>query len=131
MSRKIKFKLWAEDIKKMIPWSYRFLPEWFHEEHDLILLQYTGFNDKNGREIYEGDILNHLVNKESGNWASPMVYLPENAFPISFQDGGFVNDYNNRPMAEWMINKVSHKIEYEIIGNIYQNDDILKYKMIV
>lgn len=72
MSREIKFRAWLKDDKRMV--EVRSID--FHEEGNIItvnyndifgfelneneieLMQYTGLKDKNGKEIYEGDVVN-------------------------------------------------------------------------
>jgi len=63
-SREIKFRAWHEINKNMHPPSSMFeittngqiYREGFNCTDDYILMQYTGLKDKNGKEIYEGDI---------------------------------------------------------------------------
>ena len=68
------------------------------------LMQYTGLKDKNGKEIYEGDI----------------AILPDRwpKFPVRYIDGMFCLEGTSWPLHEY------YK-ECEIIGNIYENPELL------
>ena len=68
--------------------------------------QYTGLHDKNGKEIYEGDILKAPYSDCS---TQHKVYFEDGCFKLQFKD-----------LDEW-----SEK-EIEIIGNIYENQELLE-----
>lgn len=72
MNREIKFRAWHKDLKKMFKIGQITLEKgtWYFEPNDrdfigmsipyqpsFVLMQYTGLHDKNGKEIYEGDII--------------------------------------------------------------------------
>lgn len=78
-------------------------PEHYAGADDLVFLQFTGLLDKNGKEIYEGDII-QVFTKE----------LKEKAYTVVIQD-----------MVKDKFFGVGNG-EGEVIGNIYENPELLK-----
>jgi hypothetical protein len=73
-----------------------------------ILMQFTGLHDKNGNEIYEGDVVaERLMLGDSYTMNYPVVWDQRGMFAV-----------NNYP--------ITHFYEIEVIGNIYENPELLK-----
>lgn len=81
----------------------------FWKMEDIILLQFTGFKDKKGRETYAGDI---IKNKE-GNWK------------VEFKKYG-IEPFNNFGHCCHHPPHFNTIGSFEVIGNIYLNSELLK-----
>lgn len=138
MSRQLKFRAWDNHEKKWLmgyeytnlggfsmfgecmlmgEWSSvvnRFiLQQHDRKPEDLIVMQFTGMLDKNGKEIYEGDVLQ--MDKY-------------NQGVITFRSGAFL--YNEEPIGfgvdgwDTFISEVKEPYGV-VIGNIYEHGDLL------
>lgn len=132
MKREIKFRGWHKKQQKM------FLPDELGEDQltisvdgrgfinvnsydtnasifviNMIPMQFTGLKDREGREIYEGDILKYDLAGDLEIPDSSVSYTEE----VHFVDGGF--ELDNCPLS------LGAGIG-EVIGNIYQNPELLK-----
>ena len=88
--------------------------DWFLVEEDVELMQYTGLKDKNGIEIYEGDILK----VQNRNY---IVLFKEGSFIGKNKDDGRVSE----PILYILMNYPT-KNECKIVGNIYENKELLE-----
>ena len=114
MTRQLKFRAWDGFNKKMSFFTMNDLCIWedSNPEKPSALdewTQYTGLHDKNGKEIYEGDII--------GKWDKAL-------WEVGFNEGRFCFIYNDGRKAFSMSKSVLRN--KEIIGNIYENPDLLK-----
>ncbi|CAK1242977.1 hypothetical protein R54839_PPFHFPJH_00980 [Fructobacillus fructosus] len=83
------------------------------------LEQYTGLHDKNGREIYDGDIVKlHVVILSPDDKVGVIEYRPEFGYCINFRKSIARQEY-------WAGND-KHTIE--VIGNIHENPELMEGK---
>ena len=118
MNRELKFRVYIPDHGK---YSYFLLNEFdysdrYLDQHQYPVQQYTGLKDKNGKEIYEGDICN-----------AGMV-----TGPIEFIIGSF--SLVSNPLIEFMPKDTCvfspdfdpSWIDVEVVGNVCENPDYFK-----
>ena len=125
MARIIKFRAWDKVIKSMRYGAEHSLTMCLMNPNDFEVMQYTGLKDKKDKEIYEGDIL--LVPNHS-TMSDPMG---ESSFcPVVVETGAF--GYRQGFMFESFISLYGHGCksvdEEEVIGNLYENPELLEGK---
>ena len=138
--REIKFRAWNSSTEEMVDFGDLFCKQghfdalvntlatgtaaYNSDSQTYILMQYTGLKDKNGVEIYDGDIVHDHYFKNSvsrhkvywadsfGCWSTINLKDPI----VDRKQLGYFNEAKNL-----------HRNEYlEVIGNIYENPELLK-----
>jgi uncharacterized phage protein (TIGR01671 family) len=89
--------------------------------------QYTGLCDKNGKKIFEGDIIHSLYANCKINEHIEKVVFRDGAFKSENAEGGFFAKIAGQGSPKHLPNDTSvYMIECEIIGNIHDNPELLK-----
>ena len=125
---KPKFRAWTEEGKVMYYDVYPFKDDTLllsYDEiafdevpaSDFILMQSTGLKDKNGKEIFEGDIVKY----EAGcNTVTEEVAYDKNFAGFGVRDADIDIIFTFLQLAD-----VVDLISLEVVGNIYQNPELL------
>lgn len=107
--REIKFRVWDDANKDMDYWDLQDRNYYACSgEERYHIMQYIGLEDKNGEEIYEGDILKH----EGGTLIEVVEWKEE-----MWTEEGFMTGFGELTFST---------NQYEIIGNIYENPELIK-----
>lgn len=145
MNREIKFRAWNKENETMLPpFSFEDISTqnyageswlWLGENElintklsDLVLMQFTGIQDKNGKDIYEGDIVFKFYGdnslKERLKGAKGVVKFGR--YLVLKDDWGMDNLATGWHMT-FSDNSGSIEIteKFEVIGNIYENPELL------
>lgn len=131
MTREIKFRAYSSHNHKMYPVSNI---EWDLDgriwviaddgkngielmDEEAHLMRYTVLHDKNGREIYEGDIVNvHRVVLSPDDRIGWVEYTAQYGYSIRFGD-------RRCRQSDWATDEGA---KYEVIGNIFDNPELLE-----
>ena len=117
MTREIKFRAWDNINKKMVEdiYDHTFYKSLNDCLKNSFVMQYTGLKDKNGKEIYEGDI---ILFPHRRKFAKGQVVFYNSGYKIQYQEPCFDK------FISLFVN--IYEFELEVIGNIYENPELLK-----
>ncbi|MGK5512341.1 YopX family protein [Brevibacillus formosus] len=130
--REIKFRAWDRKQSKMVDMNHlRHHASGFRlldEDREYEFMQFTGLRDKNGKEIYEGDIVkthnqNNIVQYEQSSFM--LVGLHEDKYERTY---AHLRDY----LIDITISNIEGSkydgitIKLEVIGNVYENPELLE-----
>lgn len=122
--RDIKFRVWDTNNKEMLELeelNYEYgepairttMYNDYFGPSDMMLMQFTGLKDQNGKEIYEGDIVKALI---GGIWYVGKIIYEHSEFTIDVT--------NNKQLAFGRMGIIEKLTE--VVGNIYDNPELLE-----
>lgn len=137
MQREIKFRAWDNFFKQMYYFDFENNIEvrsghlWITHEEGAVsskspsvkIMQYTGSKDRDGKEIYEGDICQLFYFDYDDEKLGREIIYHNGAFGYNAQFIGFVSLAGNHNF-EWVNGQSEH---IKVIGNIYETPELLRH----
>ena len=121
--REIKFRAWYLGYKDKAAPQPKMLYDdkpgdclvWKNQKQNLEVMQYTGMKDREGKEIYEGDIVN--TRHTNGMQLSSVV---------EWSSIGYRNCFYLKQVLIGLSKGTIEDLDIEVIGNIYENPELVK-----
>lgn len=115
--REIRFRAWLVNAQRMINVEeinfYNKTINFIEDLDNVVLMQYTGLKDKNGVEIYEGDVVQGYS-----------VYPTAGRFESFLMDEVYYTNRGTWDCYSYILGGFNEQVE--VIGNIYENKELIE-----
>lgn len=116
---------YGQILRSKIEWDYNYKERVGYEDatNEIVLMQYAGLTDKKGKEIYEGDIVLldcYGCEKPLFNGEFKVIYDVKKGMWLLVDLENKDRDFTFEKIRSY------YKAEIEVIGNIYDNPDLLE-----